>query len=186
MVPVMSLWLPIVLSAVLVFIASFLVHMVLGYHRKDFGTIASEEAVLNALRSANIAPGEYMLPKANGPADMKSQSFIDKMTRGPVVILTARRPGPPVMGPLLAQWFVYCLVVSLFAAYIAARALGAGAEYLQVFRFVGATAFIGYVMALWQGFIWYGKPLRTLALQTFDGLLYALLTAGMFGWLWPR
>jgi hypothetical protein len=184
MVPVMSLWLPIVLSSVVVFFASFLVHMVLTYHRKDFGAVSNEAAVLDALRG--IVPGEYMLPHANGPEAMKDPAFQQKMQTGPVVIITARKPGQMAMGPFLAQWFVYCLVVSLFAGYISSRAVATGADYLEVFRFAGAVAFIGYTLALWQNFIWYGRPLRTMLLQTFDGLLFGLLTAGIFGWLWPR
>ena len=36
MVSLADLWLPILLSAVLVFVASSLIHMVLGWHRHDF------------------------------------------------------------------------------------------------------------------------------------------------------
>jgi hypothetical protein len=62
----------------------------------------------------------------------------------------------------------------------------AGASYLEVFRFVGATAFASYSLALWQMRIWYHRALRSTITATIDGLLYACLTAGVFGWLWPR
>ena len=186
MVPVMSLWIPILLSAVVVFVASFLIHMVLGYHRKDFSPMNNEDAVLDALRKVGAGPGEYMIPRAEGPQAMKDPAFQAKMEKGPVAIITVRKPGGFAMGPYLFWWFVYCVVVSVFAAYITGRALGVGVEYIQVFRFVGAVSFIGYVLALWQGAIWYSKPIRTVVLQTIDGLIFACLTAGIFGWLWPR
>lgn len=184
MVPVTSLWLPILLSAVIVFVVSSLIHMVLSYHRSDFGRLPSEDAVMDALRSA--PPGDYMFPWAGGPSAMKDPTFIEKRKRGPVGVLTLLKPAPPTMGPYLARWFVYCLVVGIFAAYIAGRAVGPGAPYRSVFRFAGCTAFIGYALAYWQNSIWYGRKWSTTFKVTIDGLIYGLLTGGTFGWLWPR
>jgi hypothetical protein len=94
--------------------------------------------------------------------------------------------GPISMKKNLIQWFLFTLAVSVFAAYVAGRALPAGSPYLAVFRFVGTTAFIGYSVALWQTSIWYARSWSLSAKSTVDGLIYALLTAGVFGWLWPR
>jgi hypothetical protein len=102
------------------------------------------------------------------------------------MVVTVMPPGPFSMGRNLVQWFLYCVVVAFFAAYIAGRALPVGAHYLQVFRFVGASAFMGYAVALWQMSIWYRRSWITTIKSTIDGLIYALLTAGTFGWLWPR
>ncbi len=66
------------------------------------------------------------------------------------------------------------------------RALGPGANYLHVFRFAGATAFLGYAGALSQMSIWYRRAWSLTIKSSFDGLIYGLLTAGTFGWLWPR
>lgn len=186
MVPMTVLWLPILLSSVVVFLASFVMHMVLGYHRKDFSGVPNEEPVLNALRNAGMQPGEYMLPHGGGPEALKDPAFIEKMKRGPVAIITLRKPGPPSMGPYLLAWFVYVIVVEIFAAYVTGRALGPGVEYIHVFRFIGTVGFIGFALALWQNAIWYSRPIRTTILQTIDGLVFALLSAGVFGWLWPR
>ncbi len=185
MVPIMSLWIPILLSAVIVFIVSSIIHMLLPYHRKDFGKVPAEDQVMDALRPFNIPQGEYVIPNAGSHQAMKSPEFIEKVNQGPVAFMTVLPNGMPKMGTSLAQWFVYCAVVSLFAAYVAGRALGPGVEYLQVFRFVGATAFIGYTVASWQNSIWYKRAWSTTAKNTFDGLVYALFTAGTFGWLWP-
>ena len=116
---------------------------------------------------------------------MKSPEFVEKANRGPVAFMTVMPNGIPGMGKSLVQWFLYCAAVSFFAAYIAGRALGPSVEYLSVFRFVGATAFMGYAVALWQNSIWYRRPWSTTLKSTFDGLVYALFTAGTFGWLWP-
>jgi hypothetical protein len=185
MVPILSLWLPILLGAVLAFVASSIIHMVLQYHKGDYSALPSEPQVMDALRSFNIPPGEYCMPYAGSSKEMGNPEFIEKCEKGPVAFMTFMPTGKPTMGAQLVMWFVYCVVVGILAAYVAGRALGPGADYLAVFRFVGVTAFIGYNVALWQNSIWYKRPWSTTLKQTFDGLIYALLTAGAFGWLWP-
>ena len=186
MVPIMSLWLPILLSAVIVFVVSSIIHMVLTYHRTDFGKVPAEDEVMDALRKVGIPPGDYVIPCAGSPKEMGTPDFIEKTTKGPVAFMTVMASGPPSMGKSLVQWFVYCIVVGIFAAYIAGRALEPGVHYLAVFRFAGFTAFVGYALALWQNSIWYKRSWSVTLKSTFDGLVYALLTAGTFGWLWPN
>lgn len=186
MVPIPSLWLPILLSAVFVFLVSWVIHVFLPYHRSDFRGVPSEDEVMDALRRFNIPPGEYMIPHGGGPEAMRNPAFIEKMKRGPVALITVMKPGAPDMGSNLAQWFAYCVLVSIFAAYVAGRTLGPGSEYLPVFRFAGTTAFIGYAMALFQNSIWYKRAWSVTMKQAFDGLVYGLVTAGTFGWLWPN
>ena len=185
MVSVLSLWVPILLSAVIVFLASSILHMVLTYHRSDFSRLAKEEEVLEAFRRAGVTPGDYIAPHAGSPAAMKDPDFVARVTRGPVLIMTVAPGGPPSMAANLAAWFLYSVIVSLFAGYIASRALTPGADYLDVFRFVGTSAFMGYSLALLQNSIWYKRAWSTTLKSVFDGLFYALLTAGTFGWLWP-
>lgn len=185
MVPIPSLVIPILVSAVIVFVASSIIHMVLPYHRSDLRKLAKEDDVLAALRRLSVPPGDYAAPHAASPAGMKDPAFIEKMHAGPVVLMTVSPGGPPAMGRSLALWFLYSIVVGVSAAYIAGRALGPGAHYLAVFRFVGASAFMGYSLALLQNSIWYRRNWGATAKSMFDGLIYALLTAGTFGWLWP-
>jgi hypothetical protein len=185
MVTIISLWLPILLSAVIVFIVSSIIHMVLGYHNNDFAKLPKEDEVMDALRPFSIPPGEYVMPFAGGTKEMGSPEFVEKLTKGPSAFMTVLESGPYKMGMQLTQWFVYSVVVGIFAAYVASRALTAGADYLAVFRFVGFTAFIAYTAALWPNSIWYKRSWITTAKSTFDGLVYALFTAGTFGWLWP-
>jgi hypothetical protein len=185
MVSIVSLALPILLSAVFVFIASSIIHMVLPVHRNDFRQVPDEDNVMEALRRFKIAPGDYLLPCPQSPAAMKDPKFLAKRDKGPVVLMTVMPGGPPAMGMNLLLWFLNSVLVSIFAAYITSRALAPGAHYLEVFRFAGTTAFMGYSLALLQQSIWYKKAWSTTIKVMADGLLYGLLTAGTFGWLWP-
>ncbi len=185
MVPVLALWLPILVAAVLVFVVSSIIHMVLGYHRNDFRKVPQEDHVMEDLRKYDIPPGDYVIPCETDPKARQEKSFLDKAEKGPVAFMTVFESGVPSMTLPLTQWFVYCVVVGVFAAYISGRALVAGAEYLEVFRFAGCTAFVGYALALWQNSIWYKRSWGLTLKSTFDGLIYALVTGGTFGWLWP-
>lgn len=186
MVPLSALWLPILLSAVLVFVVSSVIHMVLTYHRNDFRRLPDEDAVQDCLGKTGVAPGDYVLPFAGSPAGMKDPAFVAKMTRGPVAFVTVAPSGPPNMNVALLLWFLYSIVIGVLAGYLAGRLIGPGADYLTVFRAVGTTAFMGYALALPQNSIWYKRNWPATLKTMFDGLVYALLTAGAFGWLWPE
>ena len=186
MVSLMSLWMPILVSAILVFIVSSVIHMVLTYHRTDMRKVPNEDETMDALRRPNIAPGDYAVPNPGSMEAMRSPEFVAKMQKGPMVFMTMMPGGPMSMGRNLALWFVYSLVVGLFSGYIASRALGPGAAYLDVFRFVGTTAFMRFGLALEQFSIWYHRSWMTTCKSVFDGLIYGLFTAGTFGWLWPH
>jgi hypothetical protein len=185
MVPILSLWLPILLSAVAVFVISSIIHMMLTYHRSDFGKIPREDEVMESLRKFDIPPGEYVIPCAGSAKEMSSPEYVEKTTKGPVAFVTFMPPGPPTMGKSLVQWFLYSVLVGVFAAYVTGRAFGPGTEYLTIFRFSGTTAFACYTLALLQNSIWYKRKWSTTLKSTFDGLLYGLGTGGVFGWLWP-
>jgi hypothetical protein len=188
MVSLTSLIIPILVSSIVVFIASSIIHMVLPYHRGDVRKLpaAKEDELLDALRRINLAPGDYGAPHAGSMAGMKDPAFLAKMTKGPLVLMTVSPGEAPSIGRSLRLWFVYIVVVSIFAAYLTSRAVGAGSDYLAVFRFVGTTAFMGYSLALLDESIWFRRAWTRTCKSMFDGLVYALLSAGVFGWLWPR
>lgn len=185
MVSLTSLLVPILVSAVIVFLVSAVMNAVLTYHYSDVTKVPDEDGVMAALRRFNIPPGDYMVPRAPSMKEMKDPAFQEKMKQGPVALMTVLPPGPFQMGKSLAQWFIYCVLIALFAAYIASRTLAPGAPYLSVFRIVGTVAFIGFAGGLWQDSIWWNRKWSTTVKHTIDGLVYALLTAGTFGWLWP-
>jgi hypothetical protein len=132
MVPLAALWLPILVSGVVVFLASWIVHMLLPHHRSDFLRLPQEDAVLDSLRSLSVPTGQYLAPYANSPAQMKQPEYLEKRKRGPALFMTIVTGSDPGMGKPLAQWFVYLLVISLFCAYAAGRVLAAGAPYPAV------------------------------------------------------
>lgn len=185
MTPLLALWLPILLSAVCVFLVSSIIHMASPWHKSDYPKIPNEDRFRDMLRPLAIPPGDYMVPRPSSRQEMASPEFADKVKQGPNLIVTMLPNGPWPMVRNLTLWFLYAVAVGCFAAYVAGRALPHGAQYLQVFRFAGVTAFIGYSVALWQMSIWYRRAWSTTIKATVDGLIYALLTAGTFGWLWP-
>jgi len=186
MTSIIALWLPILLSAVIVFVVSSIIHMLLSYHNTDFSKLADEDAVMDALRPFNIPPGDYVLPCACNTKNMGSPEFIEKLKKGPVAFITVMPSGQFSMTGSLIQWFLYSILISIFAAYVAGHALEAGAHYLAVFRYVGALAFAGYGLGLLQNSIWYKRSWSATLKSVFDALIYAMVTAGTFGWLWPR
>jgi hypothetical protein len=185
MVSIVSLWLPILLSAAAVFILSSIIHMVLKYHNNDFKALPSEEPVMDDLRKHNIPTGQYYFPRAKDMKEMGSPEYIEKTKKGPVAFITVLENEPPTINKQLVQWFIYCIVVGIIVAYVTGRALSAGAHYLEVFRFAGVTAFVGYGLALIQESIWYKRGWTPTIKHLFDSLIFSLFTAGIFGWLWP-
>jgi hypothetical protein len=180
------LWLPILLSSVIVFVVSSVIHMVLPWHKSDYPKMPNEDKAMEALRPLAIPPGDYMVPRPASRQELRSPDFLEKVNKGPVMVLTVMPNGAWPMGRNLVLWFLYSAVVGLFSAYVAGRALSPGAPFLHVFRFAGTAAFLGYSVALWQMSIWYRRAWSITIKATVDGLIYALLTAATFGWLWPH
>jgi hypothetical protein len=185
MVSTTALWMPIVLSAVIVFVASSVLHMVLKYHNSDYHQLPDEDKILAGLRPANLKPGLYIFPYCTHE-NMKSPAIAEKFKQGPVGFLTIRPNGPVALPKFLIQWFVYCLVVGTVAACLAGRVLPPGTPYKAVFHVVGLAAFLGYGVGNLSNGIWKGQSWTSVIKEVLDGLLYGLLTAGTFGWLWPR
>jgi len=185
MVSLGALWLPIVLSAVIVFFASSIMHMLLPYHRSDYRPLPEEDRILGALRPANLTRGLYLFPFCTHK-DMKSPAVLEKYKQGPVGYMTIFPSGPPVMPKFLAQWFGYCLLINFFVAYLTGHTVPPGTNYLAVFRVAGTAAFLAYGLGHLSNGIWKGQPWSNTIKEVFDGLIYGLLAAGTFGWLWPR
>jgi hypothetical protein len=180
-----SLWLPIVLSAIFVFIASSIMHTVLPYHRSDYRKLPDEEKLLGVLRVAGLTRGLYVFPFATHK-EMKSPEMIEKYKQGPVGMMTVFPSGPPAMPKFLGSWLGYCLLIGFFVAYLAWHTVAAGANYLVVFRVAGTAAFLGYGLGHVSDGIWKGQTWSATIKEVIDGLVYGLLTAGTFGWLWPK
>ncbi|MCG6921434.1 MAG: hypothetical protein LJF15_10215 [Acidobacteria bacterium] len=186
MVTIGMLWLPILVATVLVFIASSVVWMALPYHSSDTRRLPDEASALDPLRKQDLSPGLYRFPWADGMKAMKEPAFAEKLNQGPVGFLTIMPKGQSPMGKTMALWTVYVLVVSVLVAYVTGRVLTPEAHYLGVFRVAGTVAFLAYAGGHLPDAIWWGKPYSNAWKDVLDGLVYGLLTAGAFGWLWPR
>lgn len=186
MVSVAELWLPIVLSAVFVFTVSSIIHMASPIHKGDYRKLPNEDKVLEAMRTQGVQPGAYMFPCAGSMKDMGSPEMIEKRKRGPVGFLTVVPSGPPGMGKNLIQWFIFSLVIGVLTACVAAVGLGPEATFGAVFRLTAFAAILGYGVGHISDSIWKGVSWMITLKFVFDGVLYGLVTAATFGWLWPE
>jgi hypothetical protein len=182
MVAISSLIWAVLLAAVLVFVVSSVVWMVLPHHKSDYKGLPDEQAVLDAL--GKVPPGAYDFPHMTSMDEMKTPEMKARFEAGPVGFFTVA-PGAPNMGKNLGVWFVYCFVVSWITAYVATRTLPPGAEYLLVFQITCTVAWASYGLSAVSDSVWFSRPWSQTLKQLFDAFLYGLVTGGAFGWLWP-
>ena len=185
MIALVDLWLVILLAGVVVFVLSSVLHMLIPLHKQDFAKLPAEDSVLAAMRSAGVQRGSYMFPCASSMKEMATPEMIEKQNTGPVGFMTVVPNGPINMGKSLVQWFLFSILISIFVAYIATFTLQAGDDYMRVFRLTGTVAVLGYAVGQVQDSIWKGLSWSVSMKFVFDGIVYGLCTAGVFGWLWP-
>jgi hypothetical protein len=185
MVPIASLWLAMLVSAVLVWLASSIVWMVLPWHKSDFKGLPDEDAARAVLGSQNLSPGQYFIPHAESRDAYKSPELQAKAEEGPVAIMTVMPTGMPNMGKQLLLWFVFLVWIAGIVAYVVTRTLPAGVEYLHVFQIAGTVAWMGYGMSSIADGVWFGRPWGSVFKTLFDAFIYACLTAGAFAWQFP-
>ena len=186
MISLAQLWIPILLSAVLVFVASSLIHMVFKWHNSDYRKFANEDEVRAAIRAGNPSPGQYVLPYCNNPKDMRTPEMLQKYKEGPDGFVVLTQPGEPSMGKPLVLWFLLALGVAIAAGYLASRTLPSGASVGAVCRVVGLVTFLAYAIGSFSNAIWFGKPRGAMLKEVLDALIYGLVSGAVFAWLWPR
>ena len=186
MISLAQLWMPIVLSAVLVFVVSSLIHMVFKWHNSDYRKLTNEDEVRAAIRASNPAPGQYMIPYCGDPKEMGKPEMLQKFKEGPTGFLNLMRPGAPSMGKPLAFWFLLNLIIAFAVGYLACHTVPFGVSFLAVCRFVGIVTFLAYACGSVANAIWMGKTRNSAAKEVLDAFLYGLVSAVAFGWLWPR
>jgi hypothetical protein len=184
MLALSHLWLPIIVSAIAVFVVSALLHMLFTYHNSDYRPFTNEDEVRAAITKGGATPGQYILPYAVAMG-AKDPAVQQKMREGPTGFVLLRKPSGPEMGPFLAQWFVLTLVVSCLVAYVAALVLAPGAGHMMVFRVVSAVAFLAYAGSQAQEAIWRAVPWSSVIKTILDGLIFGLVTGGLFAVMWP-
>ncbi|MEM7163884.1 MAG: hypothetical protein AAF581_00385 [Planctomycetota bacterium] len=185
MVELMSLWLPILLSAVFVFVASSIIHMALPIHKSDFSKLPGESDLLASMRGQGLQPGSYMFPCAASMKDMASPEMVEKFNQGPVGYMTVVPSGPYAVGKSLVQWFIFSIVVGVVVAYVASLALTPEATKLTIFRFTASIALMAYGLSNVTDSIWKGVRWSTTWKFLFDGVVYGAATGAAFVWFWP-
>ena len=185
MVTLPMLWLPILVSAVIVFVASNILWMVLPFwHRHDYGKLpkASSDQVVGAL--GDVPSGQYMFPSLDWQKLTPEER--EALHTHPGGLLLLRNPMKMSLPAAMAMYFLYNLVIAIFVAYAARIGAHHGAPYPHVFRVAGTAGILAYTFGTIPDSIWYGKPWSVTVKHVIDGILYGLLIGGTFGWLWPR
>jgi len=185
MTPLMSLLLPVVLSAVAVFVLSSVIHMAMPWHKNDYVKVPDEDGLMAAMRPFGLAVGDYMMPRPNSGADFKSPEFMAKVNKGPVAIMTIR-PGTWNMGQTMGTWFVFTLLVSIVAACMTGAVMAPGVDHRRILHFVGAITFLCYAMGGVPQSIWYGRKWSTTFKHALDALIYGAATGAIFMMMWPQ
>jgi hypothetical protein len=183
--PFGSLWLPVVISAVAVFVLSSILHMALKYHKADYKQLPDEDSVGEAVRKTSPGPGVYFIPYCMDMGQMKDPAMKKKFEDGPVGMFVLRPNGVPGMGKNLVQWFLFCFLVSFISAYIARHTLTFGTPGLEVLRITGAVAFAAYGFGYFQDSIWKLIPWSNSLRGLIDSAIYSVATGLIFLWLWP-
>lgn len=184
MITILSLWLPILLSSIVVFLASMIVWPTL--HRSDYKGLPDEEAAVKALRPQNLQPGLYNIPNIAKRSDSRKPEVLKKFEEGPVGFLTVLPNKFPAMGTSLSLSFLYYLLVGIFVAYLSRQTLSEGAKFVIVFKLTGVSAWLAYGTAIIPEAIWFGRPWKAVGRTLVDALIYGSLTGAVFGWIWPN
>jgi len=177
---ILSLILPIVLSAVALFFASFLSWMVLQLHKKDWGKVAREDDLMAAVKKCDLAEGSYMFPCCGSQAEMQTEAFQQRYAAGPRGVLTILPKTN--MGKNLALTFAYFLAASAGLAFLAAMAFDRGTAPWSVFRLVFVAGYLTFAAAMVQQAIWF-RP--RIVGHVIEAAAYAAITGVIFAALWP-
>jgi hypothetical protein len=184
-VNLIDLWMPILLGGVLAWIASAAIHMALKYHNSDYRSLSNEDEVAASLRNGAPGPGLHSIPFCADMKQLGDPAMQEKFTKGPVAFVTIFPNGMPAMGKLIGQQMLYFLVGCVLIAWCATLGLDAGADFRRVFGFVAPVGFLAFGWAVVPFSIWYGHPWSTTAKYLLDALIYGLVVAASFAWLWP-
>lgn len=186
MIHAAALWLPALVATVAVFMASAVVWMAMPHHKKDFAGAEDEDGLMDAVRKCvSVAPGMYYFPFAKWGQE-NADAYKDKVRAGPVGILRVRDPKSALdMRSALIKAFLQYAAINAVIALLAAGVVGTEAHFAEVFHVTGLAAFLAYGFVGVQESIWFGLPGKVAVKHAVDGLVYAVITGAVFGWLRP-
>ncbi len=176
-----ALWLPIVVSSVVLFFASAVAWMFMPHHRNDYAKLGSEEKFITLVRDLHVPVGRYMFPYCTHQ-EANDSEMKRKFKEGPSGTLTVL--GHVNMGANVACTFVFFLIVNVCLAYLFWFALaGSDTSFLRVFRIAGTAGILTYTVAAIPNDIWFKRPAWT---NILDGIVYGLIVGLIFAAMWPR
>jgi len=194
------LWLPILVSGVGVWIASFIAWMAVGHHKKDRDAIPGgrEQEFMDIITRMNIPPGNYGFPDFcqhdKLPRKERMEALKTLYDKRPMGML--RVWGEMNMGVNMALSFLFYLVTSAVIGYLGWAALPHGAAsvasaegsslFWKVFRVLGTAGILAYCFASFPGDLWFQKKRRAMMMDWIDGVVFGLITGALFAWLWPK
>lgn len=179
-----ALWLPILVSAVAVFFASFLAWVVIGHHTPDWKELPEEEGTMDFLRKSGVHAGLYMFPMARTQEQLKDEAKQQRMNTGPWGTINVWS-GPVHMGSNLLRTFVFYLVTSFFIGYLGTLGLDPGATFSKVFQLTGTAGILAYAFGGIPNHIWFGTHRRPMLMDIIDGVAFGLITGLVFALMWP-
>jgi hypothetical protein len=187
----LSLWLPILLSAAAVWIASMIVGMALPHHKQDWIGLPDppgEDGFMDYLRKSGLKPGNYLFPDFRGREALKSEKVEKALKEGPVGHLSVWQT-PLTMGGKMVGTFIVYLVVSALIAYLTRVALPpipGPTPFAKVFQFATTAGVLAYCFSFIPNALWWGSYKRTIVANVIDGILYAAITGAIVAWRWPH
>ncbi|MCC6425806.1 MAG: hypothetical protein IT435_03190 [Phycisphaerales bacterium] len=180
----MALWLPILVSAVAVWIASAIVWMAMPHHKKDYIELPDEKGFTAFLKSQNIPAGVYGFPDCKTPEKRNSPEMKEAWQHGPMGMLYVWKTPMSMGGKMFATFLVF-LCASAGIGYLASIAITGSPEGMHVFRIVATAGTLTYCFSFIPNMIWFGAYRRTIVANIVDGIAYGVITGLVFMWMWP-
>jgi hypothetical protein len=175
-----ELWLPVVVSSIAVFFASFLSWMVLRLHQKDWVKMPREDDFMKCVADLGLRQGNYMFPGTTSPKEENEPAYQQKYQAGPRGTLQVHEPVN--LGRNLGLTFAYFFVCNATIAYLASFALSSESDFITVFRFVATVALLTYLASIVQHAIWFRVRITG---HVIESIAYALIAGVIFASLWP-
>ena len=185
-VTLLQLWLPIILGGLFSWIASAIIHTVIKYHNADYKKLSNEDQVAAAFRQSQPKPGLYHMPHCIDMKEMQNESMQEKLKSGPIAMISVFENGLPKMGKLLIQQILFFIVACIMIAYIATLTLNSSSDFMSIFRILMIVGFLTFGYGIIPHSIWLGQPWANCIRYLFDALIYAVIIAATFAWLWPQ
>lgn len=178
---VFSLWMPIVGSGFATHFASTLAWTVLPHHKPEIKSLGDkEEQFTDWIACKEIEPGQYVFPYCEDMKQTETELFKQKQGKCSGELRVWARPVN--MLAAMVKTLGFFLFAAFMIGYVCAYTLTPYTDKGDVFRIVLVLGIMTHCFAIFPRVFWFP---RSYATSLVDGVVYALLTAGIFYALWP-